>query len=158
MGTVELVTVGERCALLQVADRRWLWYRTRLQLVLPYLLVPDILSSLHDAPSTGHLGVTKTVERVQKRFYWYSMQHNVEDWCRQCEKCARRKSPQATAQAPLPMFGFHNKYIVVVGDYFMESKEAFAIPNQEAKTVAEKLLKKVISRYGVPEKIHSHQG
>lgn len=39
---------------------------TRLQLVLPYLLVPDILSSLHDAPSAGHLGVTKTVERVRK--------------------------------------------------------------------------------------------
>lgn len=56
------------------------------------------------------------------------------------------------------MFEFRNKYIVVVGDYFMESKEAFAIPNQEAKTVAEKLLKKVISRYGVPEKIHSDQG
>ena len=37
---------------------------TRLQLVLPRSLVPDILSALHDAPSAGHLGVTKTVERV----------------------------------------------------------------------------------------------
>ena len=37
---------------------------TRLQLVLPQSLVPDILSALHDAPSAGHLGVTKTVEWV----------------------------------------------------------------------------------------------
>ena len=74
---------------------------TRLQLVLPRSLVPDILSALQDAPSAGHLSVNKTVERVRERFYWYGLQHDVEDWCRQCEKCARRKSPQAMAQAPL---------------------------------------------------------
>ena len=74
---------------------------TRLRLVLPRSLVPDILSALHDAPSAGHLVVTKTVEQVRERFYWYGLQHDVEDWCRQCEKCARRKSPQATARAPL---------------------------------------------------------
>ena len=38
---------------------------TRLQLVLPCLLVLDILSALHDAPSAGHLGVTKTVEQMR---------------------------------------------------------------------------------------------
>ena len=151
---------------------------TRLQLVLPRSLIPDILSALHDAPSAGHLGVNKTVERVRERFYWYGLQHDVEDWCRQCEKCARRKSPQAMARAPLvsscPGYPFErialdimgpmpttessNKYILVVGDYFTKWKEAFAIPNQEAKTVAEKLVKEVISRYGAPEKIHSDQG
>ena len=43
--------------------------RTRLQLVLPRSVVPDILSALHDAPSARYLGVTKTVERVRERFY-----------------------------------------------------------------------------------------
>ena len=51
-----------------------------------------------------------------------------------------------------------NKYILVVGDYFTKWKEVFAIPNQEAKTVAEKLVKEVISRYEAPERIHSDQG
>ena len=151
---------------------------TRLQLVLPRSLVPDILSALHDAPSAGHLGVTKTVERVRERFYSYDLQRDVEDWCRQCEKCARRKSPQATARAPLisscpryplerialdimgpmPMTESGNKYILVVGDYFTKWKESFAFPNQEAKTIAEKLVKEVISRYGAPERICSDQG
>ena len=152
--------------------------RTRLQLVLPRSLVPDILSALHDALSAGHLGVNKTVERVREQFYWYGLQHDVEDWCRQCEKCARRKSPQATARAPLvsscPGYPFErialdimgpmpttesgNKYILVVGDHFTKWKEAFAIQNQEAMTVVEKLVNKGISRYGAPERIHSEQG
>ena len=151
---------------------------TQLQLVLPRSLVPDILSALHDAPSAGHLGVNKTVERVRERFYWYSLQNDVQDWRWQCEKCARRNSPHATARVPLvsscPGYPFKrialdimgpmpttesgNKYFLVVGDYFTKWKEALAIPNQEAKTVAEKLVKEVISRYGAPEKIHSDQG
>ena len=40
----------------------------------------------------------------------------------------------------------------------MKWKEAFVIPNLEAKTVAEKLVEEVISRFGAPEKIHSDQG
>ena len=37
-------------------------------------------------------------------------------------------------------------------------EEVFAIPNQEAKTIAEKLVKEIIARYGAPEKIHFDQG
>ena len=67
---------------------------TRLQLLLPRSLVPDVLSDLHDVPSAGHLGVAKTVERVREQFYWYGLQSDVEDWC---EKCTKRKSPQTNA-------------------------------------------------------------
>lgn len=151
---------------------------SRLQLVLPRSLMPDVLTALHDAPIAGHLGVSKTVERVRERFYWYGLRQDVEDWCRQCDKCARRKSPPRHARAPLvssqPGYPFErialdimgplpetdtgNKYIMVVGDYFTKWSEAYAIPNQEAKTVADKLVKEFICRYGAPEKIHSDQG
>ena len=49
------------------------------------------------------------------------------------------------------------KCILVVGDYFLKWTEAFPLPNQEAKTVAEKLVNKVIARYRASEKIHSDQ-
>lgn len=41
---------------------------TRSQLVVPRRLVPQVLKSLHDAPTAGHLGVTKTIAKVRERF------------------------------------------------------------------------------------------
>lgn len=120
---------------------------TRWQLV-PVSDVPDVLSALRDAPSAGHLVVAKTVERVRERFYWYGLQSDVEDWCRQCEKCTKRKSPQTNARAPLvsscPGYPFEriaidimgplqvtqsgSRYILVVGDYFTKWKKAHLDP------------------------------
>ena len=59
---------------------------------------------------------------------------------------------------PISTTDSSKKYILVVGDYFTKWKEAFAVPNQEAKTISKKVVKEVISRYGAPEKIHSDQG
>ena len=41
-----------------------------LQFVLPKDLVPTVLEQLHNAPFGSHLGVSKTVEKVHRRFYW----------------------------------------------------------------------------------------
>jgi len=47
---------------------------------------------------------------------------------------------------------------MVVGDYFSCWMEAFPIPNQEAPTVAEKLVNEVFLWYSAPEQLHSDQG
>jgi len=59
---------------------------------------------------------------------------------------------------PLPESATGNFYIMVVGDYFTHWMEAFAIPNQEATTVAEKLVEEVFMRFSIPEQLHSDQG
>jgi transglutaminase/protease-like cytokinesis protein 3 len=51
-----------------------------------------------------------------------------------------------------------NKYILVVADYFTRWTEAYAIPNIEYTTVAEKLVTEMICRFGVPRICHSDQG
>ena len=59
---------------------------------------------------------------------------------------------------PLPESVAGNSCIMVVGDYFPHWMEAFAIPNQEATTVAEKLVEEVFMRFSIPEQLHSDQG
>jgi len=56
---------------------------------------------------------------------------------------------------PLPESERGNSYIIVVGDYFCCWLEA--IPNQEASTVAEKLVDEVFLCFSAPQQMHSDE-
>ena len=59
---------------------------------------------------------------------------------------------------PLPQTPRGNRFVLVVTDYFSKRMELYAIPNQEATTVAEKLVSEFVCRFGVPRELHSDQG
>ena len=59
---------------------------------------------------------------------------------------------------PLPESTAGNRYILVASDYFTRWVEAYAIPNQEAVTVARKLTDEFFCRFSPPEQLHSDQG
>ncbi|GFS57997.1 uncharacterized protein TNCV_3124741 [Trichonephila clavipes] len=59
---------------------------------------------------------------------------------------------------PLARSSDGNNNILVVMDYFTKWPEAYPIPDQEASTVAEVLVRHWISRFGVPLQLHSDQG
>lgn len=72
-------------------------YRTRecegqtlSQLVLPEVLRPIVLKTLHD--DMGHLGIERTLELTRSRFYWPRMAAQVEKKVKTCERCVRRKT------------------------------------------------------------------
>ena len=56
---------------------------------------------------------------------------------------------------PLPLPPSGNKFVLVITDYFTKWTESYAIPNQEATTVAEKLVSEFECRFGVPWEKHS---
>jgi transposase InsO family protein len=43
-------------------------------------------------------------------------------------------------------------------DYFTKWPEAYAIPNQEASTIAEALVMNFFCRFSIPRELHSDQG
>lgn len=55
---------------------------------------------------------------------------------------------------PLPKTGSGNQYILIAQDYFTKWPEAFAIPDQQAETVAEILVTQFFTRFGVPIELH----
>ncbi|KAL5469186.1 hypothetical protein EMCRGX_G030404 [Ephydatia muelleri] len=142
------------------------------------MLRDDLLGKLHDDVWGGHLGEAKLMHRVQERYYWPGYSESVKFWCRTCFKCARRKSPipqrkasMQTIQAgypmqvvavdkmgPLPETDDGNKYVLVAVDYFTRWTEAYGIRNQEAATVAKKLVDEVFCHFSPPEQLHSDQG
>ena len=59
---------------------------------------------------------------------------------------------------PLPETARGNKYILVIGNYFTKWKEAHAMPNMEAVTVARIFVNEFICHFGIPEKLYTDQG
>ena len=150
----------------------------RLQLVLPPHMVSKVLQGLHSSPTGGHLGVAKTLGKARARFYWPGQKRDVEDWCSRCEMCSSRKMPVPKPCAPLqpqmtklpmervamdilgplPETARGNKYILVIGDYFTKWKEAHAMPNMEAATIARIFVNEFVCRFGIPKQLHTDQG
>lgn len=151
--------------------------RTRLQLVVPMEMRKEIFRLAHAAPTGGHLGARRMAGGLRRRFFWPGLLADIKQWTLSCEECASRSTHRlARAQmqkyrvgrpmervamdvmGPLPTTTRGNKYILVIGDYFTKWIEAYPMPNQEAKTVADKLTLEFIARYGAPIEIHSDQG
>ena len=59
---------------------------------------------------------------------------------------------------PLPESEGGYSYVLVASDYFTRWLEAYAIPNQEAKTISDKLVNEFFFRYSIPIQLHSDQG
>ena len=74
-----------------------------LQLILSQELVPTVLDALRNHPTAGHLGVTKTLQKVRSSFYWPGQRTDVDDWCRACNGCASRKMLPKSRHAPLQL-------------------------------------------------------
>lgn len=149
-----------------------------MQLVVPKEYVPKVLEEVHGGSSGAHLGVNKTLGKVRERFYWVHCREDVEKWCRKCSTCAATKGPTTRLKGrmkqynvgapferiaidvagPFPTTTSNNKYILVAMDYFSKWPEAYAIPNQEASTVAQVLVDNLVCRFGVPLELHSDQG
>ena len=151
---------------------------TRKQLVVPEKLRDRVMEASHTSVMSGHLGIKKTLSKVQRSFYWFNMKETVRLFLANCLTCGARKRPTTKPRAPLgeyvsgspmdriaidimgpfPLSNKGNRYVLVIGDHFTKWIEAYGIPDQRANTVADVIVKEFIVRFGTPLEIHSDQG
>ena len=102
---------------------------------------------------------------------------SISAWCNGCNACASAKGPSKKRRAllqqcsvcspmetfaldilgPLPTSHKGNKYVLVVPNCFTHWTEAYALLNQEAVTIAEKLVTEFVCRFGAPMQILTDQ-
>lgn len=148
------------------------------QVVLPNVLRQTAFEAHHSHTTASHRGARKTISALQSRYYWPGLTSAVHGLVASCHVCGSKKTWGKKRRAPLKQYVVgapmeriaidilgplpetprKNKFILVVSDYFTKWTESYPIPNQEATTVAEKLVSEFICRFGVPRELHSDQG
>ena len=151
---------------------------TRHQILLPYAYRDDVYKHLHESQIACHMGRRRTLQRMQKRYYWHRMADDIKSWIRTCEICQLRKRGGKPAKAPLTIYlsgvpnervaldvlgplnrsNKGNKVILVMTDHFSKYTKVAAMPDQKAQTVAKAFDREWISVFGTPRIVHSDQG
>ncbi|GFV05433.1 retrovirus-related Pol polyprotein from transposon 297 [Trichonephila clavipes] len=117
------------------------------QLCVPIKFRLDINKLSHDEIG-GHLGVTKTKDRILRHFFWPNVYRDVEEFVKTCDSCQRVGNRE-----------IRRKHPEISADYFGASKYPEAIPVESitSPNVIDALLS-IFSRIGFPREIQSDLG
>ncbi|UYV79931.1 K02A2.6-like [Cordylochernes scorpioides] len=148
-------------------------------LVVPRHLRQELLKIFHDSPTAGHLGFTKTYDRIRKKYYWPGMYRTVRRYVAHCSDCQRRKhQPQLPSghlqPIPVPEVAFEkvgmdllgrfptseggNRWIIVCTDYLTKYAITKALPTSESMEVAKFFIEDVILKHGAPRELITDRG
>ena len=164
-----------------VLYRRWesdKGNRIVYQIFLPSSLRDTALQAHHDHPTASHRGLKRTLHSLRLRYHWPGLTSQTYRWVLRCTGCAAKKNYGRKRRAPfqqsivgfpmeriamdilgpLPRTPRGNRYVLVISDYFTKWTDSYALPDQTATTIAEKVVSEFVSRFGVPRQIHSDQG
>ncbi|UYV84686.1 hypothetical protein LAZ67_X003094 [Cordylochernes scorpioides] len=148
-------------------------------LVVPRHLRQELLKNFHDSPTAGHLGFTKTYDRIRKKYYWPGMYRTVRKYVAHCSDYQRRKhKPQLPSghlqPIPVPEVAFEkvgmdllgrfptseggNRWIIVCTDYLTKYAITKALPTSESMEVAKFFIEDVILKHGAPRELITDRG
>ena len=64
------------------------------RLCIPKVLIEQVLLACHDDITAGHLGISRTLDKIHKRFFWPKMTQCVINYIRSCIDCQTKKRPK----------------------------------------------------------------
>jgi hypothetical protein len=104
-------------------DLVWRLASGHYQLCVPRntALLEAIFMQCHDAPSAGHLGLTKTADKILRRFWWHNMHgtgpHSIKSYLETCQTCQTTKPVQRRTRIVNPHKVPSRPYEVITIDF-----------------------------------------
>ena len=133
----------------------------------------------HETPLAGHLGVSKTYNKILNHFFWPLIKTDVSNFCRSCHTYQmvgkpNQKIPRAPLHpipafeepfsrviidcvGPLPKTKSGNEFLLTIMCASTRFPEAIPLRNIKAKTIVRALIK-FFTLVGLPKSIQSNQG
>lgn len=140
--------------------------------------ISKIIKENHSTSISGHPGFSKTYKRIKESFKWQSMKKDIRNFIKTCQKCQENKVNRHPIKAPmqitstskqpfeklfldivgpLPLTEFGNRFILTLQDDLSKFSYAYAIPNHEAQTIADKFCEFMLI-FGMPKSIVTDNG
>lgn len=157
----------------------YLPWGARFLLVVPTRLRSQVLRTMHDDATSGHLGTARTLHRTKERFFWPNMHRTVAQYVASCQECQKYKRPTHVPPGllhpvappsspfeqvgidllgPFPRSSTGNRWVIVCVDHLSRYAETAAVPTATAAQVALFMLHFLILRHGAPRVIISDRG
>ena len=77
-------------------------WAVKYHIVVPKSYIQYILSTAHETPLSGYMGVNKTSQKILNHFYWPGLRKDVVEFCKTCHACHLVGKPnKAILKAPL---------------------------------------------------------
>ncbi|GFQ63876.1 retrovirus-related Pol polyprotein from transposon 412 [Trichonephila clavata] len=149
------------------------------QVVLPTCKREEVMKVAHEIPLAGHLGKSKTKQRVKYSFFWPKLKQDVRSFCQSCKICQLRRGLTYRNRIPLtpivrpenpfevwsvdcigtlePSSRRGHKFIICAVDICTRWAEAVPVRNIKVKTTC-KVLMKIFTQTGFPKVFCTDQG
>ena len=124
-----------------------------------------MIRRFHDSLFAGHLGISRTVFRLQTRVYWPGLRNDVRTYVASCTVCIARKSP-CPRRAPMGHVAMGRRWervamdllVLVMVDCFSRWTEACPLSDRTVISVADAFFSNIICCFSMPSVINSDQG
>lgn len=149
------------------------------KMLVPASMRLEILKKLHDAPTSSHGGIRKTLFKIKSNYYWPGMAKEIQSYIKKCEICQLCKTDNKVLRGemgqpkdpelpwkmisvdlvgPLPRSKNGNSYLLVVLDVFSKFVLLKPLKKATAKTVIDFIENHVFLIFGVPKTLICDNG
>ncbi|KAL2114800.1 hypothetical protein VTJ04DRAFT_2114 [Mycothermus thermophilus] len=168
----------------RVDENNVLFYRDQFYVPAEGALRQELISLHHSTPESGHFGAKKTLDLLQRKYYWERISQDVRDFCSECHTCQIGKSPRQRPSGelvslPIPQGpwkevsmdfivglpavegrdGVERDAILVIVDRFTKKCRFFAVSStMKSQELAELFHQEIELEYGTPDGIVSDRG